>query len=369
MNTLSDLCHQQALLARAICAPNPAVGAVIVDANGLIIGTGHTQIRGGPHAEIMALRNAQSNGHPVNGACMYVSLEPCAHHGRTGPCVEAIINAGIRKVVAPLTDPNPQVAGKGFARLRAAGIEVEIGPGAEQSRELNIGFFSRMTRRTPWVRMKIAASLDGKTALTNGASQWITSDLARIDGHRWRARACVILTGVGTVMADNPRLDVRLVDSPRQPDVAVVDSRLATPPDSQIFAANRTCFIFSSLKDVQREAALAAVGAKIIQCQSRQSEISSRVDLKAMLNELARMEINEVHVEAGHTLNGALLHAGLVDEVVIYLAPKLIGTGVGMADWEPLTNLSQAVELDIQSFEPVGKDIRVLARVANRPSL
>ena len=191
----------------------------------------------------MALRDATGRGHSVVGATAYVTLEPCSHHGRTGPCCDALITAGIKKVVASIADPNPLVSGQGFERLRAAGLEVIVGPGAAQSRELNIGFFSRMIRKTPWVRMKVAASLDGKTALHNGASQWITSDGARADGHAWRARASAVLTGVGTVLADNPRLDVRLVDTPRQPHLVVVDSRLETPLDAQLFLAGRTIYI------------------------------------------------------------------------------------------------------------------------------
>ena len=186
--------------------PNPRVGCVITDAQGDILGRGHTQQAGGPHAEVMALRDAVRHGHATQGAVAYVTLEPCCHHGRTGPCCDALIAAGISKVVASIADPNPQVAGRGFARLVAAGVAVEVGPGAAASRELNIGFFSRMIRESPWVRMKVAASLDGKTALANGESQWITSADARADGHAWRARACAVLTGIGTVLKDNPKL-------------------------------------------------------------------------------------------------------------------------------------------------------------------
>ncbi|MDO8261671.1 MAG: bifunctional diaminohydroxyphosphoribosylaminopyrimidine deaminase/5-amino-6-(5-phosphoribosylamino)uracil reductase RibD, partial [Gallionella sp.] len=219
------LCDGAVTLARqsiGLSNPNPRVGCVLSSDCGRVIGRGFTQQIGGPHAEIMALRDAAEHGHTVAGATAYVTLEPCSHHGRTGPCCDALIAAGIKKVVASIADPNPRVSGQGFERLRAAGIEVIVGPGAAESRELNIGFFSRMIRKTPWVRMKIAASLDGKTALDNGASQWITSEAARTDGHAWRARACAVLTGIGTVLADNPRLDVRLVDTPRQPHLVVV---------------------------------------------------------------------------------------------------------------------------------------------------
>ena len=221
--------------------PNPRVGCVITSPTGEIVGQGSTQRAGGPHAEIMALRDALARGQDLQGATAYVTLEPCSHHGRTGPCCDALIAAGITRVVASLADPNPLVSGQGFARLRAAGIEVSVGEGAQESFELNIGFFSRMVRKTPWVRMKMAASLDGTTALPNGESQWITSSGARADGHAWRARACAVLTGIGTVLEDNPRLDVRDVATPRQPHVVVVDSLLQTPPDARLLIAGRAC--------------------------------------------------------------------------------------------------------------------------------
>ncbi len=233
--------------ALTLAPPNPRVGCVILSSDAQLLGQGHTQRTGGPHAEIMALRDAQARGNSVAGATAYVTLEPCSHQGRTGPCCDALIAAGIKKVVASLTDPNPKVGGQGFERLRAAGIEVDIGPGAAESRELNIGFFSRMVRGTPWVRMKVAASLDGQTALANGASQWITSAPARADGHAWRARACAVLTGIGTVLEDNPRLDVREVDTLRQPQLVVVDSRLETPLDAHLFIAGRAITIYAAV--------------------------------------------------------------------------------------------------------------------------
>ncbi|MDO9167104.1 MAG: bifunctional diaminohydroxyphosphoribosylaminopyrimidine deaminase/5-amino-6-(5-phosphoribosylamino)uracil reductase RibD, partial [Rhodoferax sp.] len=258
--------------------PNPRVGCVIAHCDGTLLGSGVTQMAGGAHAEIMALRNATDQGHSVFGGTAYVTLEPCSHHGRTGPCCDALIAAGIKKVVASIADPNPLVSGQGFERLRAAGIEVEVGPGAEQSRELNIGFFSRMIRKTPWVRMKIAASLDGKTALNNGASQWITSDAARADGHAWRARACAVLTGIGTVLADNPRLDVRLVDTPRQPHLVGVDSRLETPLDAHLFVAGRALFIYAAVPDDTKKAALEARGATVIYLPGQQPGTQGKVD-------------------------------------------------------------------------------------------
>ena len=349
-----------------LTAPNPRVGCVLTTADGAIIGAGHTQQAGGPHAEIMALRDAQARGASTQGATAWVTLEPCSHHGRTGPCCDALISAGIRKVVASLADPNPLVSGQGFARLRAAGVEVEVGPGAETSRELNLGFFSRMIRGTPWVRMKLAASLDGKTALDNGVSQWITSPAARADGHAWRARACAVLTGIGTVRVDNPLLDVRLVDTPRQPHLVIVDSRLQTPPDARLFEPQRRIFIYAAIDDPARRAALEARGATVILLPDAASGAPSHVDLPALLHDLARREINEVHVEAGHQLNGALIGHGLVDEIVAYLAPKLIGRGQGMADFGPLNDLTQALPLTFLSAQMIGPDLRLLARVTGR---
>lgn len=344
------------------CLPNPAVGCVITSYAGTVVGQGHTQQAGGPHAEIMALRDAAAQGHCVVGATAYVTLEPCSHHGRTGPCCEALIAAGIKKVVASIADPNPLVSGQGFEKLRAAGIEVEIGPGAQESRELNIGFFSRMIRKTPWVRMKVAASLDGKTALDNGASQWITSEAARADGHAWRARSCAVLTGIGTVLEDNPRLDVRLVDTPRQPHLVVVDSRLETPLDAHLFIAGRELYIYAAERNDAKKRALEARGATVIY----QPGANGKVDLAAMLQDLARREVNELHVEAGHKLNGSLVREGLVDEFVVYLAPKLIGQGAGIASFGPITELSQALDLEFRSTERLGPDLRVVARVKGR---
>jgi diaminohydroxyphosphoribosylaminopyrimidine deaminase / 5-amino-6-(5-phosphoribosylamino)uracil reductase len=343
--------------------PNPRVGCVIVSASGnKVLGQGHTQAAGDAHAEIMALRDAAAKGHSVTGATAYVTLEPCAHHGRTGPCCDALAAAGIRQVVASLEDPNPLVAGQGFARLRAAGVEVAVGPGAQASRELNLGFFSRMVRGTPWLRMKVAASLDGKTALENGASQWITSEAARADGHAWRARSGAVLTGIGTLLEDDPRLDVRHVPAPRQPDAVVVDSRLDTPPDANIFQPGRRLFIYGAIRDAQREAALAAKGAILVFLPGP----GGKVDLPAMLRDLAQRGVNELHVEAGHKLNGSLIREGLLDELLVYLAPKLIGQGRDMANFGPLTELAAALPLEFLSSDAVGPDLRIVARVAGR---
>ena len=357
------LAHQSLYLT----APNPRVGCVITSSYGEVIGHGHTQRAGGPHAEVMALRDAANRGNSVEGATAYVTLEPCSHHGRTGPCCDALAAAGIKKVVAIHMDPNPLVAGQGFERLRAAGVEVQVLPPehplAVSSRELNIGFFSRMIRQTPWVRMKMAASLDGRTALENGVSQWITSQAARTDGHAWRARACAVLTGIGTVLSDNPQLDVRLVETPRQPHLVVVDSRLETPPDAALFTPKRRVFIYAAVQDLPRQAALEACGATVIYKPGTAPGTENKVDLTAMLRDLAAREVNEVHIEAGHKLNGSFIREGLVDEFLVYLAPMLIGLGSGLAHFGPLTQLSDAVALRFHSVEPVGPDLRLLARV------
>jgi diaminohydroxyphosphoribosylaminopyrimidine deaminase/5-amino-6-(5-phosphoribosylamino)uracil reductase len=346
--------------------PNPRVGCVLVSADGQVIGRGHTQAVGGPHAEVMALRDAVARGHLTRGATAFVTLEPCSHQGRTGPCCDALIDAGVARVVASLADPNPMVAGQGIARLQAAGIDVTLGAGAVESRALNIGFFSRMLRKTPWVRLKVAASLDGRTALDNGASQWITSEPARADGHAWRARACVILTGIGTVRDDDPRLNVRLDTVHRQPRLVVVDSRLETPPQARLFEADRSVTLYAAGAPAARVAALQAQGAHVVMLPGTAAGTESKVDLKAMLADLARSETNEVHVEAGHKLNGSLVREGLVDELLVYLAPKLIGQGRSMAEFGPLATLAQSLALQFQSTTMVGPDLRILARVAGR---
>jgi diaminohydroxyphosphoribosylaminopyrimidine deaminase/5-amino-6-(5-phosphoribosylamino)uracil reductase len=349
-----------------ITDPNPRVGCVIADAQGRVLGQGHTQKAGGPHAEVMALRDAEAQGNSVAGATAYVTLEPCAHHGRTGPCCDALIAAGIGRVVASLADPNPLVAGQGFERLRAAGVAVEVGPGAEEARELNLGFLSRMVRKTPWVRMKVAASLDGRTGLANGVSQWITAEAARADGHAWRARASAALTGVGTVLEDNPRLDVRLVETPRQPHLVIVDSHLQTPSDAHLFIAGRAVWIYAAARDEARAAALEARGATV----SCLPNAHGKVDLGAMLRDLAARGVNELHVESGHKLNGSLLREGCVDELLVYLAPKLIGSGLDIASQihadGPLLSLAGALPLAFRSADMIGPDLRIVARVAGR---
>ena len=356
------LALQLARQAQNITSPNPAVGCVLVDARGEVIGQGHTQSAGKAHAEVMALRDAASRGHSVAGATAYVTLEPCSHQGRTGPCCDALIQAGVAKVVASIADPNPQVAGQGFERLRAAGIAVEIGPGAETSRELNIGFFSRMLRHTPWVRMKMAASLDGTTALGNGQSQWITSPEARADGHAWRARASAVMTGIGTVLQDDPGLDVRLVSTTRQPHRIVIDSALQTPPDARIFKGEGAVWIYCASDDTAKTQALQERGASV----SCLPGAGGKVDLAAVMRDLGRRQINELHVEAGFKLNGSLVREGLVDEFLVYLAPKMLGPGQGMLALPALQSLAGALTLDFMSAERIGPDLRLLARVQGR---
>lgn len=366
MSKPSSYMHQaleQAAQALFLSSPNPRVGCVIVDPAGQIIGQGFTQQAGGAHAEVMALRDAAARGNNVHGATAYVTLEPCSHQGRTGPCCDALVAAGIGKVVGALTDPNPQVAGRGFERLRAAGVEVEVGIGAAESRELNLGFFSRMIRSTPWVRMKAASSLDGVTALHNGTSQWITSAPARADGHAWRARACTILTGIGTVLEDNPRLNVREVETPRQPRIAVVDSKLDMPLDAHVLKAPSGCLIYTSSQNQSRINALQALGATVIDMPNA----AGKVDLAAMLRDLAQRGTNELHVEAGFKLNGSFIREGLVDEFLFYQAPKLLGTGaMGIANFGPLDALTQGVDLEFHDITRLGPDLRIIARVQGR---
>lgn len=355
-----DLARQALFLSN----PNPRVGCVLTNATGEVIGQGFTQQAGGPHAEVMALRDAAARGHDTRGATAYVTLEPCSHTGRTGPCCNALIEAGIAKVVGALTDPNPQVAGQGFDKLRAAGVVVVMDEAAGvASRELNIGFFSRMVRGTPWVRMKAATSLDGATALHNGQSQWITGPEARADGHAWRARACAILTGIGTVLQDNPRLNVREVETPRQPKLVVVDSRLDIPLDAHVLKAASGCTIYTSSTNQAKTEALQALGATVVALPNAHG----KVDLAAMLRDLGARGTNELHVEAGFKLNGSLLREGLVDELLLYMAPKLLGTGgMGMAQFGPLDALTQAVPLQLHDIGRVGDDVRIVARVAGR---
>jgi diaminohydroxyphosphoribosylaminopyrimidine deaminase/5-amino-6-(5-phosphoribosylamino)uracil reductase len=334
--------------------PNPRVGCVIVR-DGSAVGEGWHEKAGGPHAEVIAL---QAAGERATGSTLYVTLEPCAHHGRTPPCVDAVLAAKPARVVVAMEDPNPLTAGKGVSRLRAAGIVVDVGLMQDEAQALNIGFVSRMTRERPWVRMKVAASLDGRTALADGQSQWITGPEARRDGHAWRARACAVLTGIGTVKDDDPQLNVREVDTPRQPLRVVVDSRLQTPLNARILGPGT--LIAAGGADVPRTVALRAKGAEVVVLPNHEG----KVELPALLQELARRGCNEVHVEAGHKLNGSLLNEGLVDELLIYLAPGILGdTAQGMFHLPPLKKLADQRRLSITDVARVGDDLRILARL------
>lgn len=340
--------------------PNPRVGCVIVSSQGEVIGSGHTQQAGGPHAEPMALAAAreQGAGDRLKGATAYVTLEPCSHHGRTPPCCDALIAAGIARVVVAVQDPNPLVAGEGIARLRTAGAVVDVGLLADEARELNIGFFSRMTRGRPWVRLKAAISLDGRTALESGVSQWITAQAARTDGHAFRKRAGALLTGVGTLIDDNPRLDVRLVPTVHQPLRVVVDSRLDMPPNARILDAPGAVLVYAASPAEERRAALEASGAEIALVPGPHG----KVDLPAMLADLGHRGINELHVEAGHKLNGSFVREGLVDEFLIYVAPRLLGNGLGLASIGPFERIAQGPALRFHSVTLIGDDLRILAR-------
>ena len=336
--------------------PNPRVGCVIVS-NGAVAGEGWHERAGEAHAEVNALAAAGTRAH---GATAYVSLEPCVHQGRTGPCADALVKAGVKRVVAAMQDPNPLVSGKGGDRLKQSGIAVETGLMADEARELNVGFVSRMTRGLPWVRLKVAASLDGKTALANGRSQWITGEEARRDGHHWRARACAVLTGAGTVRDDDPRLTVRDVTTTRQPLRIVVDSKLETPPAARILEGGGA-LVAAAREDKARIAALKAKGAEVIVMPNREG----KVELGDLFRELARREINEVHVEAGFRLNGSLVREGLVDELLVYLAPSIIGDKAqGMFELPEITELAGRRQLVVRELRAIGADIRVLARFA-----
>ncbi|MDD5299544.1 MAG: bifunctional diaminohydroxyphosphoribosylaminopyrimidine deaminase/5-amino-6-(5-phosphoribosylamino)uracil reductase RibD [Gallionella sp.] len=347
-------------------SPNPRVGCVLVR-EGSVVGEGWHERAGEPHAEVHAL---QAAGDAARGATAYVTLEPCSHHGRTPPCADALLRAGVARVVVAVQDPNPEVAGQGIAKLRAAGIEVEGGLMEAAARELNSGFFARMARGIPWVRSKIAASLDGRTALNNGASKWITGDAARQDVQHWRARSCAVLTGIGTVLADDPQLNVRGIGTSHQPLRAVVDSRLQTPPNARLLqqlpshvsgaGGEGRVLIYTATQDAQKIAALEQAGARVVVLP----ETHGQVDVAAVLRDLAARGCNEVLVEAGSKLNGALFKAGLVDELVLYLAPQLLGDMArGMAQLGELTSLDQRVELEWKDMRHVGKDLRIVARV------
>jgi diaminohydroxyphosphoribosylaminopyrimidine deaminase/5-amino-6-(5-phosphoribosylamino)uracil reductase len=338
-------------------SPNPRVGCVLV-AGETIVGSGWHRRAGEPHAEVLALREA---GGKARNATAYVTLEPCSHHGRTPPCADALIAAGITRVVVAVQDPNPKVAGAGIVKLRSAGIAVDCGLLESEARELNIGFFARMTRGTPWLRSKIAASLDGRTALANGASKWITGESARLDVQHWRARSCAVLTGIGTVLADDARLNVRAIETLRQPLLVVLDSQLRIPLAAHILSGAQV-LIYTAVDDAEKRGNLEKLGASVCVLPDG----NGRVDLAAMLGDLAKRGCNEVLLEAGSTLNGALLREGLVDELLLYVAPQLLGDGArGMAKLGELTGLEQRIDLKWQDVRQVGNDLRITAKVKN----
>ncbi|MEW9900126.1 bifunctional diaminohydroxyphosphoribosylaminopyrimidine deaminase/5-amino-6-(5-phosphoribosylamino)uracil reductase RibD [Chitinivorax sp. PXF-14] len=345
-----------------ITTPNPRVGCVIAR-EGQILGEGHTQPAGSDHAEVQALKHCQAQGNSAAGATAYVTLEPCSHFGRTPPCADALLKAGVARVVAAMRDPNPLVAGQGLARLAEAGIAVEVGLLEHEARELNIGFVARMERGRPWLRVKLAASLDGKTALMNGVSQWITGPAARRDVHALRARSCAMLTGIGTVFADDPRLTVREVETTRQPLRVVVDSALRISPTAKILHDGDTTVIYASASE-DKVQAVRATGAQVLALPS----LSGRVDLPMLIDALGKLGMNEVTVEAGSQLNGALLQAGLVDELVLYLAPVLLGDkALGLFNLPELTSMAGRRELTIVDQRMVGQDLRLTARFKGQP--
>lgn len=359
--TDADPSWMQRALAQAetvmnITTPNPRVGCVIVR-DGQVLGEGATQPPGSAHAEVQALRAAQAAGHDVAGSTFYVTLEPCSHHGRTPPCADAVIAARPVRVVVAMQDPNPLVGGAGIARLRAAGIPVDVGLCRDAALAQNPGFVARMTRGTPWLWLKLAGSLDGRSALHNGLSQWITGPDARQDGHRWRARSCAILTGVGTVLADDPQLTPRGQPTSRLPRKIVLDTRLRTPARARLFDEGEVWIVTAS-QDAAAAARLQARGARILQLPDAEGGI----DVRALMQVLARENLNEIHVEAGATLNGALMRAGCVDELITYLAPTLLGDAAPMVRLPALAQLPENRTFAFTSVETVGEDVRLRAR-------
>jgi diaminohydroxyphosphoribosylaminopyrimidine deaminase/5-amino-6-(5-phosphoribosylamino)uracil reductase len=347
--------------------PNPTVGCVLVK-NDRIVARGWTAPAGGPHAERVALAAA---GVEARGATAYVTLEPCCHHGRTGPCTKALIEAGVARVVFAANDPNPRVSGAGARELTAAGIRVDGGLLAAAAEPLNRGFFERMRRGRPWVRSKIAASLDGRTALANGTSQWITGPEARADVHRWRARSGAILTGSGTVLRDDPSLDARREDAGidpklglKQPLRVIVDSRLRTPPTAKTLSLPGDVLVFTTRTADEAELQLERAGARVEHVPGG----GEHCDLAAVLARLAELEVNDVWVEAGARLNGALLKAGLIDELILYMAPKLLGDSArGMFAVPALASLADGWSVTFDEFRKVGGDLRIVGRVG-RPA-
>ena len=348
-----------------ISNPNPRVGCVIVK-NDEVIGRGHTQVVGGDHAEIVAMKDAHQLGHDLSGATVYVTLEPCCHHGRTPPCTDSLIQAKVSTVIVAMQDPNPLVAGQGLEKLREAGITIRCGLLEKEAIDLNIGFVTRMTQKRPWVRLKVASSLDGKTALNNGVSQWITSEEARQDGHRWRAQACCILSGIGTVKEDNPQLNVRGIDTPRQPLRVLIDSFLEVSLDAKILDERMGghTIVFCGAVDpthlAKTQKLLHEKNVHVVQLPDPNLASKGKVNLPAVFEYLAdKLHINEVHVEAGFKLNGSLLRENCVDELLVYLAPRILGEGLGMAKLPELSSLDQTLDWNLIEHTSIGNDLRL----------
>jgi diaminohydroxyphosphoribosylaminopyrimidine deaminase/5-amino-6-(5-phosphoribosylamino)uracil reductase len=342
--------------------PNPRVGCVLVK-SGEVVGEGWHERAGGPHAEVYALQQA---GVRAAGATAYVTLEPCCHHGRTPPCTQALIAAGVTRVVAAMQDPNPRIAGKGLAALRQAGIDTRTGVLGAESERLNAGFVMRMRHKRPRVRCKLAMSVDGRTAMASGESRWITGTAARRDVHRLRARSSAIMTGVETVLADDPLLTVRAedsaVESMRQPLRVILDSRLRTPGTARLLGMPGSTLLLTAVTNAEKKARLLRPGVEVVTLPLQ----AGRLDLQAVLHYLGTREVNEVHLEAGATLCGALLQAGLIDELVIYMAPHLMGdTARGLLTLPGLVSMDQRVPLSISDIRAVGEDWRITATVDN----
>jgi diaminohydroxyphosphoribosylaminopyrimidine deaminase/5-amino-6-(5-phosphoribosylamino)uracil reductase len=357
--TAADHTHMARALALAergsfTTTPNPRVGCVIVK-DGAVVGEGWHERAGEAHAEVNALADAKARGNDPRGATLYVTLEPCNHEGRTPACTDAVLAAGIARVVAAMRDPNP-TASHGADRLAAAGVAVEVGLCEADAREVNAGFVSVQTRGRPWVRMKVAASLDGRTALKDGQSRWITGEAARADGHRYRARACAVMTGIGTVLSDDPALTVRAIATPRQPRRIIVDRNAETPPAAKALQGNGALIVTAGTRNPSWPSSVESIALP---------DGKGRVDLTEMLHELARRDVNELHVEAGAGLNGALLAAGLVDELLLYVAPCVIGDpGRGIADFPGgIATLGDRVTLALREVTRIGDDLRIIARM------
>lgn len=350
------LALQQARYSMFTSTPNPRVGCIIVK-NTQIIGAGHTQPIGGNHAELEALKDAKTQAKDVRNSTVYVTLEPCSHFGLNPPCTHALIQAGVHKVVMAIIDPNPLVSGQGLQTLKAAGIIIVCGILKMQAYELNIGFFKRMQYGIPWIRLKSAASLDGKTSLYNGQSKWITSQVARNDGHFWRARACAVVTGIGTIQNDNPKLNVRAIPTTRQPRRIVIDSKLSLLPTSKILDGGGT-WIFTASEDRTKTAILEDHGAEIIILP----DDNNKVHLLNMIKELGKRQLNEIHIEAGNKLNTSFIREACVNELLLYLAPSLLGEALGIFSLPILNNLCDRWMLYFHDIQKIGEDLRILAR-------